>query len=139
MNGKTFLDTNIVVYAHDRTSGEKYKIAKEIFEKLWKERRGILSTQVLQEFFYIATIKIRDPLSLLKAKEVVEKLLHWQVVVNDGRNILQAIEIHKKYKYSFWDSLIVQAAISGEAEVLLTEDLQNGQVIDSVKIVNPFE
>jgi len=139
MNGKTFLDTNIVVYAHDRTSGEKYKIAKEIFEKLWKERRGILSTQVLQEFFYIATIKIRDPLSLLKAREVVEKLLHWQVVVNDGRNILQAIEIHKKYKYSFWDSLIIQAAISGEAEVLLTENLQNGQVIDSVKIVNPFE
>ncbi len=139
MSAKTFLDTNIVVYAHDRSSGKKHKIAKEIVKKLWQKRMGVLSTQVLQEFFYIITMKIEDPLELSKAKVAIEKLLQWQVVVNDGQHILQAIEIHNKYRYSFWDSLIIQAAISGHAEILLTEDLQSGQVIDSVKIINPFE
>lgn len=139
MNVKTFVDTNIVVYGHDRSSGEKYKISRDILRELWKKRNGILSTQVLQEFFYIATKKISDPLSLSKAEESIKHLLAWKIVVNDGLNILQAIEIYKKYKYSFWDSLIIQSAISGKAEILLSEDLRSGHIIDSVKIINPFE
>jgi predicted nucleic acid-binding protein len=138
MPGKTFLDTNILVYAHDQGSGEKQKIAKEIVKKLWVERTGVLSTQVLQEFFYIVTKKLKDPLNWAKAKEVVERLLNWQVMVNDGGSILGAIEIQKKYKYSFWDSLILQAAISAKTEILLSEDLQEGQQINSLKIINPF-
>lgn len=139
MNVKTFVDTNIVVYAHDRSSRRKHKISKDILKELWQKRIGILSTQVLQEFFYISTKKISDPLSLSKAKESIKHFLAWQIVVNDSFNILQAIELYKKYKYSFWDSLIIQAAISGKAEMLLSEDLQSGQIIDSVKIINPFE
>lgn len=139
MNVKTFVDTNIVVYAHDRSSGKKHKISKEILRELWQKRIGILSTQVLQEFFYIVTKKISDPINLSKARESIRHLLYWQIVVNDGPSILQAIDIYKKFEYSFWDSLIIQAAISGKAEILLSEDLQSGQVIDSLKIINPFE
>lgn len=139
MNVKTFVDTNIVVYAHDRSSGKKHKISKEILRKLWQKRIGILSTQVLQEFFYIATKKISDPINLSKARESIKHLLAWKLVVNDGPSILQAIDLYKKYKYSFWDSLIIQAAITGKAEILLSEDLRSGQIIESVKIINPFE
>lgn len=139
MSGRTFVDTNIVVYAHDRSSKEKHEISKAILERLWKERNGVLSTQVLQEFFYTVTRKVTSPLSISKAREIIEKLLYWQVVVNDGQIILQAIDLHKKYKYSFWDSLIIQSAISVKANLLLTEDLQNNQIIESVKILNPFE
>jgi len=139
MNDKIFIDTNILVYAHDRSSGKKYEISKTIVEKLWVGRNGVLSTQVLQEFFYIVTKKIISPLSISKAKEIVEKLLYWQIVVNDGQIILQAIDLCKKYKYSFWDSLIIQSAISAKANLLLTEDLQSGQIIEGVKILNPFE
>jgi len=139
MNVKTFVDTNIVVYAHDRSAGRKHKISKEILRELWQKRIGILSTQVLQEFFYITTKKISDPISLSKARESIKHLLAWKLVVNDGPDILQAIDLYKEYKYSFWDSLIIQAAISGKAEILLSEDLQSGQVIDSLKIINPFE
>ena len=139
MNVKTFVDTNIVVYAHDRSSGGKYKISRDILRELWKKRNGILSTQVLQEFFHISTKKISDRISLSKVEESIKHLLAWKIVVNDGSNILQAIDIYKKYKYSFWDSLIIQAAISGKAEILLSENLQSGQIIESVKIINPFE
>jgi len=139
MNDKIFIDTNILVYAHDRSSGKKYEISKTIVEKLWVGRNGVLSTQVLQEFFYIVTKKIISPLSISKAKEIVEKLLYWQIVVNDGQIILQTIDLCRKYKYSFWDSLIIQSAISAKANLLLTEDLQSGQIIEGVKILNPFE
>jgi len=139
MSGRIFVDTNIIVYAHDRSSEEKHEISKAILERLWKERNGVLSTQVLQEFFYIVTQKITPPLSIPKAKEIIKELLYWQVIVNDGQTILQAIDLHKKYKYSFWDSLIIQSAIWAKAKMLLTEDLQSGQIIEGVKIVNPFE
>ncbi|MFP4083211.1 MAG: PIN domain-containing protein [Candidatus Aminicenantes bacterium] len=139
MNVKSFVDTNIVVYAHDRSSGRKHKIARDILRELWHKRLGILSTQVLQEFFYIVTQKISDPVTLSKAKESIRHLLSWEVVVNDGPSIIRAVDIYEKFKYSFWDSLIIQAAISGKAEILLSEDLQSGQMIDSLKIINPFE
>ena len=136
--GRVFLDTNIIIYAYDISAGDKHEIAKKIMIDLWDSGSGVLSTQVLQEFFINATQKIPKPLDIELAKEIVNDFLKWDVVINDGESILEAIEIHKKYKYSFWDSMIIMAAISNGCVTLLSEDLSDGQNIGSVKIKNPF-
>ena len=135
---KTFLDTNILVYAHDVSAGKKHEIAKNIVLELWNSWNGLISTQVLQEFFVIVTKKIQIPIEINTTKEIINSLLKWDVVINDGKTILEAIEIHKKYKYSFWDSMIIQSAINGGAEILLSEDLPDGEIVEGIKIKNPF-
>ncbi len=135
---KVFLDTNIMVYAYDVSANEKHKIASEIMIDLWNSGLGILSTQVLQEFFVNVTKKIPRLLNAKKAKDIVKDFLKWDVVVNDGESILDAVEIHLKYKYSFWDSLIINAAVKSGAALLLSEDLSDGQKIEGVTIKNPF-
>jgi len=139
MNGdKAFLDTNIIVYAYDRSAGKKHRLAADIMIELWESGRGVISTQVLQEFFVIATKKIPRPLKGNVVKEIINDLLTWEVVVNDGDSILSAIDIHLKYKYSFWDSMIIDAALKGGATVLYSEDLSDGQTVKGVTIKNPF-
>lgn len=135
---KIFIDTNILVYAHDISAEEKHGIAKKIILDLWESKCGVISTQVLQEFFVCMTKKINRPLNAGTAKEIIIELLKWEVVVNEGVEILKAIEINQKYKYSFWDSMIINAAISGGANLLLSEDMHDGQEIENVKIENPF-
>ncbi|MCL4475422.1 MAG: PIN domain-containing protein [Nitrospirae bacterium] len=135
---KVFLDTNILVYAHDTSAGDKHAIALRIVKDLWASGLGVLSTQVLQEFFAIATKKIPKPLDISEAKEIVRVLLKWPVVVNNGNSILDAIDIHSRYKYSFWDSMIIESAGRGGASLLLSEDLNDGQTMDGVVIRNPF-
>lgn len=137
-DNKVFLDTNILVYAYDVSAKEKHESARDIVLELWDSGLGVLSTQVLQEFFVLATKKIPEPLDSKHAKEIVNDLLAWDVVVNDGQSILDAIDIHSRHKYSFWDSMIVGVAIKGGADILLSEDLSSGQVINGVKIKNPF-
>ena len=135
---RVFLDTNIIIYAYDLTAGEKHKIAKKIVLDLWNSGLGIISTQVLQEFFVIATQKIPKPLDIKIAKEIMRDLLKWNVVVNDGESILEAVNILLRYHYSFWDSMIIEAAVKSGAGMLLTEDLSDGQIISGVTIKNPF-
>lgn len=135
---KIFLDTNVLVYAHDVSAGPKHHKAKEILLDLWEKGNGIVSTQVLQEFYVVVTRKIPRPLSPGRAREIVESLLYWDVVVNDGEAVLEAIDVSERHKLSFWDGLVVQAAMRGGAEVLLSEDLNPGQVINGVKVENPF-
>ena len=106
--------------------------------ELWNSRAGILSTQVLQECFLVLTQKIPKPLNPTTAREIIEDLLKWEVVVNDEASILEAIDIHRKYRYSFWDSLIIQAALKGGATLLLSEDLQDNHLIQGMRIKNPF-
>jgi predicted nucleic acid-binding protein len=84
------------------------------------------------------TQKVKNPILPEMAKEIISDLLQWPLVVNDGRNILRAIDLQIKYHFSFWDSMILQAAITSKSEFLLSEDFQDGQVIESVNIVNPF-
>ena len=135
---KVFLDTNIIIYAYDLTAGEKHKIAKKIVLDLWNSGLGIISAQVLQEFFVIATQKIPKPMDIKLAKEIMRDLLKWNVVVNDGESILEAVNILLRYHYSFWDSMIIEAAVKSGAGMLLTEDLSDGQIISGVIIKNPF-
>ncbi|MFH1672497.1 MAG: PIN domain-containing protein [Pseudomonadota bacterium] len=135
---KIFLDTNIIIYAYDVTAGKKHEIAGKVMSDLWDSGLGALSTQVLQEFFVNVTKKIPKPLDVKLAKEIVTDLLRWDVVVNDGESILNGVEIHLQYQYSFWDSLIIEAATRCGAKLLLSEDLSDGQIINGVTIKNPF-
>ena len=138
MRDKIFLDTNIIVYAHDHSSGEKHTVSREIMEYLWENRNGAISVHVLQEFFVCVTQKISKPLLIKNAKAILEYLSTWEVVVNDKHITLNAIDIQERYRFSFWDSLIIQAAIQSQARLLFSEDLPNGQVLDNLKIINPF-
>lgn len=135
---KIFLDTNIMVYAYDTSAGEKHALAKEIVSKLWATATGVLSTQVLQEFFVSVTKKVPKPLEVALEKKIVRDFLKWEVVINDGESVLDAIDIHKKYHYSFWDSLIVEAALKSRCDVLYSEDLSHNQVVEVITIENPF-
>ena len=135
---KVFVDTNIIVYAYDTSAGEKYKKSVEIMDELWSSGDGVISSQVLQEFFVNVTKKISRPMDISLAKEVVKDLLNWKTVIADGRIILEAIDIHSQHKYSFWDSLIIASAIEGGAKIILSEDLADKQIIKGVAIKNPF-
>jgi predicted nucleic acid-binding protein len=135
---KVFLDTNILVYAYDTSAGEKHGLAKEIVSRLWTTATGVISTQVLQEFFVSVTKKVPKPLEVTLAKKIVRDFLKWEVVINDGESVLDAIDIHKKYHYSFWDSLIVEAALKGRCDVIYSEDFSHGQIVEGVTIENPF-
>jgi predicted nucleic acid-binding protein len=135
---KVFLDTNIIVYAYDTSAGEKHEKAVKIMEGLWDSGHGIISSQVLQEFFVNVTRKIANPLDVITAKEIVKDFLKWKIVIIDGEIILEAIDIYSKYKYSFWDSMIIASAIEGGARAILSEDLSDMQLIKGLTIKNPF-
>ncbi|MEK6560368.1 MAG: PIN domain-containing protein [Nitrospirota bacterium] len=140
MNGdKVFVDTNIIVYAYDMDAGKKYQIASKLVKDLWHSGLGVLSTQVLQEFFVTVTNKISSPLDIVKATGIVKNLSKWNVIVNDVNILLAAIEIHEEHKFSFWDSMIIAAAIKGGAKALLSEDLSDNQEIEGLIIKNPFK
>jgi len=138
MTDKAFVDTNILVYAHDLDAGDKHGLAVDIVSKLWESRNGVLSTQVLQEFYVTLTKKVSSPLSKLEARKLVQKYSNWQVVLNDPSMISQASEIEESYNISFWDALIVSAAYSQNVPTILTEDLSHGQYIEGILINNPF-
>ena len=126
---RVFLDTNILVYAHDISAGEKHDVSKEKISGLWESGLGVLSTQVLQEFYVVVTSKLPKTIPCDVAKNIVADLLKWEVVVNDGESIMRAIDIERRYGYSFWDSMIIGAALDGQADVLFTEDLKHGQTL----------
>jgi predicted nucleic acid-binding protein len=138
MSGRTFVDTNILVYAHDTSAGAKHDVARSLVERLWHERTGAVSTQVLQELYVSLRRKAGRPLSRKEAHAVVTDYLRWEVVVNNGQSILDAIAIEGRYGISFWDALVVQASRACGAETLYTEDLNDGQVYESVRVVSPF-
>jgi predicted nucleic acid-binding protein len=135
---KIFLDTNVLIYAYDVSAGKKHEMAKTILMDLWNSGKGVLSIQVLQEFFVNITKKVSKPLDINTAKDIIKDLLKWDVVMIDGESLLEAVEIHIRRQYSFWDSIILKAAQKGGAVLLLSEDLMHGQTIDGVKIKNPF-
>lgn len=138
MTDKVFVDTNILVYAHDLDAGNKHDQAAEIVSQVWESRNGVLSTQVLQELYVTLTRKVSSTLSKLEARNLVQKYSHWHLVVNDPSIIKQASEIEENNNISFWDALIVSAAYSQNVPTILTEDLNHGQIIEGISIRNPF-
>lgn len=138
MKEKIFVDTNILIYAHDRDAGIKHDIAVTLIKEFWEKGTGILSTQVLQEFYVNVTRKILKPIPPTKARGIIENYLVWQVEVNKPDTILLASEIEERHLLSFWDSLIVAAARNAKADKILTEDLKHGQRLEGILIENPF-
>lgn len=138
MSDKYFVDTNILMYAHDAAAGAKHDRAKTLVEDLWRTRSGVVSTQVLQELCVNLRRKAGRPLDLKNTREIVTDYLSWEVVVNTGESVLEALEIENRYAISFWDALVIQAAESSGAAVLYSEDLSDGQTYGSVRIVNPL-
>jgi predicted nucleic acid-binding protein len=138
MSDRFFVDTNILVYAHDRGSGEKHSIAGELVRRLWRDRSGTLSTQVIHEFYVNVRRKAGKPIGAPAAKRLIEDYLSWNIVVNDGASVLRAIDFEQRYRISFWDALIVQAANASNATLLLSEDFSHGQLYGSVEARNPF-
>lgn len=138
MSVEAFVDSNVLVYAHDRGAGEKHERARTLVAELWRQRTGALSTQVIQEFYVNVRRKSANPIPESAARHLVEDYLRWEVVVNDGTSILEALDVADRYQLSFWDSLIVQAANASGASILYTEDLNQGQRYGAVKVANPF-
>ena len=139
MSARYFLDTNILMYAHDTSAGEKHERARALVEELWEARAGVVSTQVLQELAVSLRRKARKPLGAKATRDIVSDYLAWQVVVNGGDSILDALDLEARYRISFWDALVIHAAQIAGAEILYSEDLSDGQRYGTVRVRNPLK
>ena len=138
MSGKSFVDTNILIYAHDRSAGGKHQRAAALIEQLWLSNDGVLSTQVLQEFCVNVRRKLARPLSSDNTARVLQQYLHWEIVVNTPSSVIEAMAIEARYGVSFWDALVLSAAQASGATTLYSEDFSHGQIYGPVQAVNPF-
>ncbi len=137
MRDKTFVDTNILIYAHDVDAGTKHKAAKNVLRDLWDQRAGVLSMQVLQEFYVNVTRKIASPLPRDVARRVVNSYSMWCIETTPSE-IAAAFRIEDESRIGFWDALIVAAAAKAVATRILSEDLNAQQTIAGIKIECPF-
>jgi predicted nucleic acid-binding protein len=137
MSAKTFVDTNVLIYAHDVDAGTKHETAKGVLRDLWGQRAGVLSTQVLHEFYVNVTRKIATPLPKPSARAVVDSYTVW-CVDTTAAEISAAFRIEDEAGIGYWDALIVAAAGKAGAARILSEDLNPGQIIAGVRIENPF-
>ncbi|MFQ5588980.1 MAG: PIN domain-containing protein, partial [Nitrospiria bacterium] len=122
----------------DDANLDKKKKAVALMESLWESANGVLSLQVLKEFFVTVTKKLSPAMDFAEAKSATIDLLSWNVFLETGDSFEKSLEIVEKYKVSFWDANILSAAILSDSHQLFTEDMQHGQIIEGVKIVNPF-
>jgi len=133
-----FVDTNVLVYAFDKSDSPKKRVAQRLMNELMEDDRLRMSTQVLQELFVTLTQKVSQPCSSEEALAVLEDLTAWPLMVVDYAAIRAAAGLADRAKLSFWDALVVVAAARAGAAVLYTEDLNDGQEIFGVRISNPF-
>ncbi len=137
MSDKTFVDTNVLIYAHDVDAKAKREVAESVLRELWSQRTGALSMQVLQEFYVNVTRKIASPLSKDVARLVVNSYSIWCVETTPAE-IAAAFQIEDKARIGFWDALIVASAAKSGAARILSEDLNAQQTIAGIRIENPF-
>jgi predicted nucleic acid-binding protein len=137
MSVRSFFDTNVLVYADDKTSPAKQRRAIELVAQHRRGRSGVVSLQVLQEYFVTVTRKLGvDPRI---ARRKVELLAEFDVVAPDVSDILAAIDLHRLHQISFWDAMVVHAAGQAGCAVLFSEDMQGSREVDGVRVVNPFQ
>ena len=135
---RAFVDTNILVYAHDTTAGAKRDAAVALVERLWDSGNGCLSIQALQELFVTLTRRLPRPLDPEAAKDVVEDFERWTVHAPASEDVLAAIDLHGHHRISFWNAMIVRSAAQLGCNLLYSEDLNAGQRYDGVLVVDPF-
>jgi len=138
MNGKVFVDTNILLYARDGGQPAKQPVAHAWMASLWRSRQGRLSFQVLQEFYVNATQKLKPVLPTELARQDVRGLLAWRPVKNDAALIEAAWKLADRYGFSWWDAQIVAAAQHADCQILLTEDMQDRMEVGNLTLINPF-
>lgn len=134
----TFVDTNVLVYAHDLSETQRRPIAQATLDDLWRTRSGTISTQVLTEFYVVATRKFDPPMTRRSAREIAGAYSAWPVVQVDAALILAASTLEERHTLSFWDALIIEAAARSGATRLVSEDLQARRRIRNLTIENPF-
>lgn len=132
-----FVDTNILLYAYVAT-GEKQEVAIALVDRLWRERRGALSVQVLQEFYVNATRKITETMDPDSAVDRLKSLTRWRVHSPLPDDVIAAATLSSRHRLSFWDAMIIRSAAELRCDTLWTEDLNDGQVIEGVLLSNPF-
>ena len=137
MSDKTFVDTNVLIYAHDVDARAKHTVAKDLLRGLWSERCGVVSMQVLQEFYVNVTRKIASPIPKDAARLVVNTYSIWCVETTPAE-ISAAFRIEDESRIGFWDALIVASAVKSGAIRILSEDMNTQQKISGIRIENPF-
>jgi predicted nucleic acid-binding protein len=135
---RQFVDTNVLVYAHDVTAGDKHESARALIEELWRTRKGCVSVQVLQEFFVTTTRKIPKPVDASVAVRIISDLAGWHVHAPTVNDVLAAIDIHDRTGASFWDAMILRSAKELGCKTLHSEDLNSGQIYEGIQVRNPF-
>ena len=138
-DGPVFVDTNVLVYVRDARDPAKQAAAAEWMARLWENRRGRLSTQVLHEYYVTVTAKLDPGLSSEDAREDLLALSAWSPLPLTYELTERAWDVQDRWRLSFWDSLVVAAAQAQGCGILLTEDLQHGQELDGLRVVSPFE
>ena len=133
---RAFFDTNVLAYASDLDNKEKQIVAQDLVEKAGSSKQMVISTQVLQEFYVTAVKKIG--ISQLDAKSLIHTLLLGEVVTIDHFEVVRAVDGNILWQVSFWDALIIVAAMKANCSVIYSEDLNDGQIFENVQIVNPF-
>jgi predicted nucleic acid-binding protein len=137
--GRVFVDTNILVYAHGVGDEDpRGPLARSLLAGLWRAGTGALSTQVLQEVYAVATRKLRPPLAPRQARDVVAAYTDWCAVNTDPALIVAASRLAEEHTVAFWDALVIEGALEAGATRLLSEDLQHGRSFESLVISNPF-
>jgi predicted nucleic acid-binding protein len=137
MNDKTFVDTNVLIYAYDADATDKHELAKIALRELWDQRTGVLSMQVLQEFYVNSTRKIAKPIPRNQAQAVVSTYSAWCMETTPAE-ISAAFRIEQESRISFWDALIVASAAKAGTVRILSEDLNARQIIAGIRVENPF-
>jgi len=137
-NNLQFVDAHILVYAHDRNAREKRERAISLVTTLWEKRQGVISLQILSEFFVTVTQKIQPSTSLDSVKAVMQHLSCWYVVEPNRQSIVSAMEILERHSLSYWDAMVLQSAKQANVQILWTENLSHGQTIEGIQIQNPF-
>lgn len=139
MSDKCFVDTNILVYAYNVDEEEKHAQASALIKNLWDKKTGVLSLQVLQEFYVTVTQKIRKPISSSEARVIIEDhVAVWEIIEPTANTLIAALEAQANYQLHFWDAMIFAAAKEARAKVVYTEDFQHGRKIEGVQFINPF-
>lgn len=139
MSAEYYLDTNILLYSFDREALSKRKIAQQLIQHALASHRGTISFQVVQEFLNVTTRKLRTQVSSEHAAEYLRDVLAPLCTVYPGIALCEkALELQARWRFSFYDSLIIAAALSADCEILFSEDLQHQQRIESLTIINPF-
>lgn len=140
MTEKYLVDTNILVYAYDRSEPVKQSKSITILDSLAKDRSGVLSPQILSEFFNVATKKLPAPLSIDEGDKSVNNYLRsWEVVDLTGLIVIEAIRGVREHRFSYWDSLIWATARMNQIELVLSEDFASNSVVEGVRFINPFK